>query len=661
MRRLIYIAALVALFATTSIALYGASTKGRSEHIVYLDGLRYYVHDVVSGDTFYSLSNVYGVSEEQILKSNPTVVEGLKVGESIKIPNLEVVEDGQLSKRSQRKVFDEHVIAVGETLYSISRRYELSIATILEDNPSLDPSALGVGEVVNIRKSQLGLTSQSSATAELNEYRDRLNRVAPKGYRYYIVDGDDTLVSIASESSMSVGQLRNINDLSVDEQLHEGDIILVATREVDPEFMVVADELSVDTLDMEPCFTTLNDGDTLNVLLMLPLQMRGYNMKPFVEFYRGFMLGVEDLQSTGRSVVVNLYNTQRDMQRVEQIMSEMDSMACDLIVGPVYEELLAPVLEYAEYRNVPVVSPLVNVSEHDSPVLFQMTPHDSMRYDKIGELLSPERTITLIYGQKSDTAYVSSIKALLNSSDTPYEEHHYRYEHTSVISDRVKAIEERIEKIEKAAMASYRMPDQRLLDSLHLRMVSSSDLRPVVANEAKYNTFFVMSSDEIEVDRILTSINSASKGGRYTKLVESAIDSTMLVSVSVWPSKYEVVANPAWRRYTNIDHTIYFNNQVVNFSSYLAGRESEAIREFDSRYAQAYDDLATLYAYRGYDVVKIFGEGAYNDIRYGLVGETFRPLQTEYRFDVVDSLSSRRVNQNWMRVNYKPNLKFEIE
>ncbi len=658
MRRLRYIVACLAIMVVLVPHPCSAASgdNDRSSVVVHIDGVRYYVHNVVSGNTLYSLSKLYGVSEEQILESNPTITDGLKVGTSVKIPNLESAEEDKVSKRAQRKLFDEHVVAAGETLYAISQRYQMSVSTIMDDNPTLDPASLTIGQIINIRKSELGQSDDSAIQEELIDYSEQLNSVVPQGYKYYVVTDDDTVISIAERSDMSVMELKELNRLTEERDLAMGDIILI--RDVDQLIMV--DTPIFDTTDLELCFTTLSEEDTLNIALMLPLQMRGYNMKPFAEFYHGFMLGVEDLQKAGRNIIVNLYNTQRDISRVEEILTDAEFVKSDLIVGPVYEELLAPVLSFAEDRNVPVVSPLVSIESSDSPVLFQMAPMTENRYDKIGSLISSDRVVTLIYGETNDTEYEQLIKAMLDSCGMEYLEHQYCYEHISVITDRVKMLEEQIETIEQEALDSEEIPDQQLIDSLYLMMISSSDLRPAMANEADFNTFFIMSDNETEVDRILSSMVSASSS-RYSKRIPSLVDSTLMVQVSIRPSPYEVVANPEWRKHVNIDHTIYFNNRVVNFTSYLAGRESEVIREFDSRYSRAYDDIPTLYAYRGYDVVKIFGESAYGKIKYGLYGESFTPLQTTYFFEQADSLSERRVNTNWMRVTYKPNLKFEIE
>ena len=66
-------------------------------------------------------------------------------------------------------------------------------------------------------------------------------------------------------------------------------------------------------------------------------------------------------------------------------MDDADFRAARLIVGPVYEEELPAVIGYAEEYAVPVVSPLADVKNVDSDVLFQMAPPQMRKYAKIEE------------------------------------------------------------------------------------------------------------------------------------------------------------------------------------------------------------------------------------------------------------------------------------
>ncbi|MBT4399748.1 MAG: LysM peptidoglycan-binding domain-containing protein, partial [Bacteroidetes bacterium] len=68
-------------------AQYIKSEVNRSTNIIMLDGKRYYLHEVKSGHTLYSIAKKYNVSEKLIGQENPVVRLGqIKNGQIIKIP-----------------------------------------------------------------------------------------------------------------------------------------------------------------------------------------------------------------------------------------------------------------------------------------------------------------------------------------------------------------------------------------------------------------------------------------------------------------------------------------------------------------------------------------------------------------------------------------------
>ena len=127
----------------------------KSAVIVSINGSKYYIHTVQAGDTLFGLAKTYEVAEQAILQSNPAVAQGLQAGSTLKIPFVPDVV-GRPSEKRLRKTFDTHRVAQGETLYAISRQYEIPIPTIIEDNPSLDPIRLRPGERILIRKKKIG-------------------------------------------------------------------------------------------------------------------------------------------------------------------------------------------------------------------------------------------------------------------------------------------------------------------------------------------------------------------------------------------------------------------------------------------------------------------------------------------------------------------------
>ena len=149
-----------AMLLTAGANLYAQEPQSieKSQTIVYINGAKYYVHNVRHGETLYSLAKTYGVAEQVIAAENPQLAQGLKADQSLKIPVVEtgVVVQEQLSPKKLKKTFDQHTVQKGETLYGISKRYAISVETIMEDNPGLDPIHLKPGSVILIRKKAVG-------------------------------------------------------------------------------------------------------------------------------------------------------------------------------------------------------------------------------------------------------------------------------------------------------------------------------------------------------------------------------------------------------------------------------------------------------------------------------------------------------------------------
>lgn len=90
------------------------------------------MYKVQRGDTVYSLSAQFGVSQDEFYITNPRVQkDGLTVDSYIKIPKKgksnAVIQNG----------FIEHRVKQGETVYSITKLYDVSFSDLLKHNPEL--------------------------------------------------------------------------------------------------------------------------------------------------------------------------------------------------------------------------------------------------------------------------------------------------------------------------------------------------------------------------------------------------------------------------------------------------------------------------------------------------------------------------------------------
>ena len=597
--------------ATLLLTLLAAATVwaagDKSQTIVYVDGAKYYIHIVRQGETIYALSKLYEVGEQVIVANNPVLKDGLKAGQSIKIPFVGDVKPPVSDKKLKRK-FDIHYVAAGETLYAISRKYEISVETILEDNPELDPVHLSIGTRILVRKSEKGETTASQNMQELEEYKDNLNKVSDEeGYSYHLVHAGETLYALSRRFGISEEEIVRINNLT--DGLKTGTIIkLPSPKTTGSDGEHEDDGQNGDDNTDRPTseraedvfFTATGENETLETALLLPLSTGNQSRNSYVEFYQGFLLGLEDVKAEGHSVNLTLFDTSHDYNKTAEIVSDPRFRRARLIVGPVYEDELLPVLQFAEQNAVPVVSPLANITGISSGALFQMSPDPDRKQEKLKYLLAEGKHITLIYTDRTDREFENEVLSMLGGR--PYAKHKYVYVHHSANGKDASG--------------------------------TSSDMTPLLQN-GRDNVLVVMADNETEVDRILAAIASADAG---------------LTSRGHQAPKFTVLGNPKWLRYNNIDRGMFFKDKVVMVSTYHAKRDSDVVRRFDSRFVEAFGALPSLYAYRGYDAAVIFCNGMYSDIEYKMEGRRFRPLQTVYKFETANG--GTHINREWMRVEY---------
>lgn len=603
------------IFTTLSGAAVELLPVDKSPVIVFINGKKYYVHTVKSGDTLYSIAKAYEVGEDAIRNSNPGVADGLRIDQTVKIPVPESAILKAKAEKKRKKDYITHKVKAGQTLYAIARDYNISVATLREDNPSVNPQALSVGETLWIRRAAIGSSTEQQAQAEIAEYTDNLNKATDDdGFDHHVVKPGETIYSLSRRYGITEAEFAQLNDVS--QGLKAGAIIRIPrAKEVEQEVIAEADNTPVQTTPgTEITFQKLDAMQDLNIALMLPMNINSKPNASYVEFYQGFLLGLDEVKKTSNgNTKLTVYNTSHDQLKVQQIVGSTMFEGTNLIVGPVYEDELNPVLQYAHKNSVPVVSPLANISAVQSPALYQLSPAPEKKYEKIGNLLDGGRDIYLIYASSNDKEFEQEIIKELHGR--PYAAYNYSFTN-------------------QKSTFKPRNAEARAIESID----------DILKGE-KPCLFIVLANAETDVDRILGTISSSK---------------VALTDRSEPSAQYVVMGTSRWGRFNNIDHTSYFNNNVVMISTYHAKRDSKAVRDFDSRYIEAYGALPSLYAYRGYDTAMIFCAGMRGDIEYNMLDKRYTPLQTTYKF-VRGNAGERYINQEWVRVNYNNDYTITIE
>jgi LysM repeat protein len=112
------------------------------------------IHIVIAGETLYSIAKKYNVGVDEMKKLNPTAANGLSIGDELLIPGKPVEEtikrgDTPTVTTPRKSSNTTHTVAGGETFYSISRKYNVSVEDLKSWNPE-SSAGLKVGQVLKL-------------------------------------------------------------------------------------------------------------------------------------------------------------------------------------------------------------------------------------------------------------------------------------------------------------------------------------------------------------------------------------------------------------------------------------------------------------------------------------------------------------------------------
>ena len=197
-------------------------------------------HTVAPEENVYRIAQKYDVSVESIYKYNPDAKNGVQVGSKLVVP-----VQGETSETSGEAAvsFKSHRVEKKETLYSLSKQYDVSIDEIKKYNKQLYSKELQNGEIIQIplfvksetqsaqpvQKAQSPRSSQTQSPRSTQISKTREHIILPK----------ETKFGIARKYGMTVGELEVLNPtVGV---LQPGIMLKVGTAVLD-DYVIITDD-----------------------------------------------------------------------------------------------------------------------------------------------------------------------------------------------------------------------------------------------------------------------------------------------------------------------------------------------------------------------------------------------------------------------------------
>ncbi len=157
---------------------------------VVINGKVYVLYQVEAGESVYSIATKYGANIRDIVAISPEVKKGLQVGMVIKVPY-----SGKKKPETKSKY---HIVEAGETLYAISRMYDITVEQLMEWN-KLKSSALDIGQ-----KLLVGGNALPNEPAKV---------ITEKGNQIHVVTQGEGLYGIARIYNITVDDIIKWNQL----------------------------------------------------------------------------------------------------------------------------------------------------------------------------------------------------------------------------------------------------------------------------------------------------------------------------------------------------------------------------------------------------------------------------------------------------------------
>ena len=103
-------------------------------------------HTVEKGETVFQLSRKYNVSPSEIYALNPSAVDIIKIGEVLSIPKSINQSTSTTSSNSNVRTY---AVVYGDTKFSLARRFGVSVETLEQQNPHIK-NGLQAGHILKI-------------------------------------------------------------------------------------------------------------------------------------------------------------------------------------------------------------------------------------------------------------------------------------------------------------------------------------------------------------------------------------------------------------------------------------------------------------------------------------------------------------------------------
>jgi len=404
----------------------------------------YKTHKIKVGETIESIAKIYMVTPYDIYALNPDAKNSLQPNMVIIIPESKVLENPVKSEVTKLVGYKSHKVKRRETLYSISKIYNVTIDDIKKHNNRLYSENLRKGDKINIPKyDKVNATSTLANT--IRSYRvlpkegkwriaykfgisvDELEKLNPKmvdtlqvgqeinvpnianneekeideEYGYYTVVPREGFFALQRKLGLTQEEIETLNPEIKEGGLKVGMIIKVPKD--------VNDNSTSEDVARSVLIDKINNFETKNLAIMLPFRLDRVDMDSIQEvkemlrsgegitnisldFHTGVLMALDSAKQLGISTKLDVFDTKARSSVVTELLKDRDFSNYDAVIGPFLSNNFDRAAALLRSDNVPMVSPVTEASNLYNNV-FQTIPTNELKRKRIVEFVKQLDTI----------------------------------------------------------------------------------------------------------------------------------------------------------------------------------------------------------------------------------------------------------------------------
>lgn len=411
----------------------------------------YKTHKVKSDETIESIAKAYQVTPFDIYALNPDAKKGLKLNTVLIIPNKKIDQTAPHAAIGKELTgFKKHRVKRKETLYSLSKEYNVSQDEIKKHNKSLYANNLRKGDVIEIPVYKKVLTisqpeetrNDSSKTytvlpkegkwriaykfgitvAELEALNPGMNPDLIEGqvinvpkiedteekpiesqYSFYEVLPKEGFYRLKVKLGLEQSELEILNPDLAESGLKAGMILKV------PYNASVEDEN--EKLEITDLTKNIRGKQQKHIAFMLPFKLDEVNvdsvadtkeqiqkdvfLRRSLDFYSGITVALDSLKNLGVNLKIDFYDTKNQLSEVSNLIISKNLENVNAVIGPLMPISFEKVAAHLKNSNVALISP--NLTELElSDNVFQSMASESLLKDKMIRYVKGDATVNQV-------------------------------------------------------------------------------------------------------------------------------------------------------------------------------------------------------------------------------------------------------------------------